>query len=111
MDEHKAPQEEELSVEEMLCWAEFCAWSALVMTPIIWWLQGASVSTDQFVVRTALVVISALVGVGLRVRAWIVGRRGAKEDGGASRSSSEARPLTPGPSPAGGEGGGEGVGE
>jgi len=55
-------------------WAEFCAWSALVMTPIIWWLQGPSVSSDQIVVRTALVVISGVVAVGLRggklVRMW-----------------------------------------
>jgi pimeloyl-ACP methyl ester carboxylesterase len=49
---------------------EFCAWAALLMTPIIWWLQGPSVSTDQFVVRTALVAIPAAVGVGLRIRAW-----------------------------------------
>jgi len=76
MDDEKVTQnDDELSAEEMLYWLEFCAWSALVMTPIIWWLQGASVSTDQFVVRTGLVVISAVVGVGLRVRAWIVGRR------------------------------------
>ena len=77
MDEQKTPEEGALSLDELLRWAEFCAWSALIMTPIIWWLQGASVSTDQFVVRTSLVVISAVVGVGLRVRAWVVGRRAA----------------------------------
>src|SRR4029434_1140536 len=73
------PGEEELKVDEMLGWAEFCAWSALVMTPVIWWLQGPLVSTDQFVVRTSLVVISALVGIGLRVRAVIVRRREASQ--------------------------------
>jgi hypothetical protein len=67
---------DDLDVEEVLGWAEFCAWAALVMTPIIWWLQGPSVSTDQFVVRTALVVISAVVGTGLRIRAWVCRRRG-----------------------------------
>ena len=77
MDEQK-PAEEELSLDEMLYWGEFCAWSALVMTPIIWWLQGPSVSTDQFVVRCSLVVISALAGVGLRVRAVVVRRRGVE---------------------------------
>lgn len=66
---------DDLDLEEVLGWAEFCAWSALVMTPIVWWLQGPSVSTDQFVVRTSLIVISAVVGVGLRVRAWIHSRR------------------------------------
>jgi hypothetical protein len=75
LDEQKAPQgENELRLNELLPWAEFCAWSALIMTPIIWWLQGPSVSTDQFVVRTSLVVISAIVGVGLRVRAMVARR-------------------------------------
>jgi len=68
-----------LDAAEIRYWAEFCAWSALVMTPIIWWLQGPSVSTDQFVVRTALVVISASVAVGLRGRALIQKRRDAKK--------------------------------
>ncbi len=79
MDEQRTT-EQELSVEEMLAWGEFCAWSALVMTPIIWWLQGPSVSTDQFVVRMSLVVISALAGVGLRLRTVTV-RRKAKAGG------------------------------
>jgi hypothetical protein len=64
-----------LDVAEILYWAEFCAWSALVMTPIIWWLQGASVSTDQFVVRTGLVVISAGTAVGLRGWKFVQSRR------------------------------------
>jgi len=71
---------DDLDPEEVFGWAEFCAWSALVMTPMIWWLQGHSVSTDQFVVRTSLIVISALVGVGLRIRAWIHRRRGRGGD-------------------------------
>ena len=76
MNEQQAPQgEDELRLNELLAWAEFCAWSALVMTPIIWSLQGPSVSTDQFVVRTSLIVVSALVGVGLRVRAVVARRR------------------------------------
>ena len=68
-----------LELAEMLGWAEFCAWSALVMTPIIWWLQGPSVSTDQFVVRTGLVVISAIAAVGLRGWALVQRRRDARK--------------------------------
>lgn len=64
-------QEDELSVSEIRGWAEFSAWSALVMTPIIWWLQGPSVSTDQFVVRTGLVVLSFVVATGLRIWAYV----------------------------------------
>ncbi len=80
MDEQNFSEDagdEELSLDEMLGWAEFCAWSALVMTPIILWLQGPSVSADQFVVRTSLVVISALAGIGLRIRAVVARRREA----------------------------------
>lgn len=73
-------RDDEISVEEFLGWAEFCAWSALVMTPIIWWLQGESVSQDQFVVRCSLVVISAVAGVGLRAYA-LVSRRGKRRRG------------------------------
>ena len=57
---------EEIDIRELFGWAEFCAWSALVMTPIVWWLQGPSVSNDQFVVRTGMVVLSAVAAVGLR---------------------------------------------
>jgi hypothetical protein len=79
MDDQEA---DSLDVEEVLYWAEFCAWSALVMTPIIWWLQGASVSTDQFVVRTGLVVISAGTAVGLRGRKLVQRRRARRVVGG-----------------------------
>jgi len=81
MSDNKEPIEdagEEMDVQEISGWAEFCAWSGFVMTPIIWWLQGPSVSTDQFVVRTGLIVISASVAVGLRGRALFQRRRAAK---------------------------------
>lgn len=67
--------EPEMSSEEVRGWIEFSAWSALVMTPIIWWLQGPSVSTDQFVMRTALVVISFSVAIGMRIFAILQSRR------------------------------------
>lgn len=61
----------ELTTRELLGWAEFSCWVALVLTPLIWWLQGPSVSQDQFVVRTALVVVAALGAVSLRSSALI----------------------------------------
>jgi hypothetical protein len=67
MDEN---ENDELSLPELLGWAEFCSWSALAMAPIIYWLQGESVSHDQFVVRTVLVLLAAAGGIGLRCRAW-----------------------------------------
>ncbi len=58
---------DQLDSAQALAWIEFCAWSSLVMTPIIWWLQGPSVSDDQFFVRTGLVVLSATVAIGIRL--------------------------------------------
>jgi len=57
------------SLDEFLYWTKRASWMALVITPVIWWLQGPSVSTDQFVVRTSLIVIAAAVALGFRVRA------------------------------------------
>jgi hypothetical protein len=54
------------SVDEALGWIEFCCWSALAMAPLIYWLQGPSVSKDQFVVRIGLVVMAAIGGGSLR---------------------------------------------
>ena len=82
-----------LDAAEIRYWAEFCAWSALVMTPIIWWLQGASVSTDQFVVRTGLVVISASVAVGLRGWKLVQKWRDAKK--ALAAQPSDSRPEQP----------------
>lgn len=64
--------DEELEADDSLKFhahsvAEKYCWICVVMTPVIWWLQGPSVSTDQFVVRCSLVVISVLGAVGLRV--------------------------------------------
>ena len=50
------------------------AWS-LSLTPILYYVNGPSVSTDQAVVRAALVVLSALGAVVLRVVNWRRARR------------------------------------
>jgi hypothetical protein len=90
------PQDPEITTEEFLGWMEFGCWSALVMAPLIYWLQGPSVSTDQFVVRTALVILAAVGGVGLRIRVLLqrrrVGRNGANTASPAPPTSAEAPP-------------------
>lgn len=61
----------EADIHELLGWAEFVCWTALLLAPLIYWLQGPSVSNDQFVVRTALVVLAAAGAVILRASAII----------------------------------------
>lgn len=74
MSDEPAPEDDDISPDELRQWLEFSCWTALVMAPILYWLNGPSVSTDQFVVRTGLVVIAACGGIGLRLYAWRRGR-------------------------------------
>ena len=70
------PSSAEPSSAELCASMEFGCWSALVMAPVIYWLQGPSVSIDQQVVRTALIVIAATGAICLRARAlWCRFRR------------------------------------
>ena len=61
------PSDDEITLEELAYWAEFCSWTTLALTPLLRWVNGPAVSTDQLVVRIALVVIAACVAVSLRV--------------------------------------------
>ncbi|WP_010587011.1 hypothetical protein [Schlesneria paludicola] len=92
------PLEVEMTPTEIRGWVEFSAWCALVMTPIIWWLQGPSVSTDQFVVRTGLLVISGVVAVAMRT--WTILRprlpgEMAVPQGEQPNTTDQALPMEP----------------
>jgi hypothetical protein len=65
----------EPGTNETVGWTELFAWMAFAMTPIIWWLQGPSVSTDQFIVRCALLSGSGCAAVALRAAAVLRHRR------------------------------------
>lgn len=91
--------EEDLSVDELLGWAEFCCWSALVMAPVIYWIQGPSVSNDQYIVRSALVVIVSVGALILRGRALLLKRKNSAGISQASHNApTETEPLPPVPS-------------
>tara|TARA_R110002072_G_scaffold243821_2_gene403037 strand:- start:3748 stop:4059 length:312 start_codon:yes stop_codon:yes gene_type:complete len=66
---------DDLTVEELRQWGEQLCWMILAMTPVVWWLQGESVSKDQFVVRVSLLVLSASGGVAFRIAALMRSRR------------------------------------
>ena len=63
---------EQLTTAEILGWSEFACWTSLALAPVLYYVNGPSVSTDQAVVRAALVVLSAMGAVVLR---WINWRR------------------------------------
>jgi hypothetical protein len=76
MNEDRVDEREkgELTPQELRGWMEFCCWTTLAIAPLLYWVNGPAVSTDQFVVRTALVVIAATGAIVLRVSAWLLRR-------------------------------------
>jgi hypothetical protein len=64
-------QDAALTPAELRGWMEFACWTTLALAPFLYWVNGPAVSTDQFVVRTALVILAACGAVGLRLFAWL----------------------------------------
>ncbi len=60
-----------MTLSELLGWIEFGCWVALGLTPILYYINGPAVSTDQLVMRW-IVVCGSLIGAfglaGSRVR-------------------------------------------
>ncbi|NQT12694.1 MAG: hypothetical protein HQ582_08095 [Planctomycetes bacterium] len=56
--------------------AEFCCWTMVALAPVLTWVNGPAVSTDQFVVRTAVFALALTGGVCLRVTNIVRKRRG-----------------------------------
>ena len=67
-------EDEPLTPQETAYWAEFACWTVVVLWPFLYWVNGPAVSTDQFVVRTALVVLSLTGAITLRLTK-IIGKR------------------------------------
>lgn len=74
-ESHMVDQEPETeSLEDWLPWIEFSAWTAVVLAPILTWLGGPSVSTDQAVMRTAVFVLAFGTAIVLRGRVILMAR-------------------------------------
>lgn len=54
--------------------AEFSCWAMAVLAPILTWINGPSVSADQFVVRTTAFCLALGGAIGLRVTT-LLGRK------------------------------------
>ena len=87
------PSVDELSVTEWLGWAEFACWTMLVLAPILYYVNGPSVSPDQRVVRTVLVVLAALGAVALRFVNWRRRRNTSRSATGEAAEGPESRGL------------------
>ena len=64
--------------------AEFSAWFMVVLAPILTWVNGPPVSTDQAVVRTIVFTLALSVGIVLttmRLVRWWRGRSSRTCDG------------------------------
>ena len=55
--------------------AEFSAWFMVVLAPILTWINGPPVSTDQAVVRTVVFTLALTAGIVLTVARLLRKRR------------------------------------
>ncbi len=62
--------QKEIGWDEACGWIEFGCWTALALTPFLYWVNGPAVSHDQLVVRWIVVLVALVGGAGLRLRAW-----------------------------------------
>lgn len=76
MNESSSNNDGPLTREEVLGWFEFGCWVVLALTPMLYYVNGPAVSTDQLVTRAALVTLSAIGAVGFLVRRLLARRRG-----------------------------------
>ncbi|MCA9122726.1 MAG: hypothetical protein H6822_20610 [Planctomycetaceae bacterium] len=55
-----------VKLDELLSWVEFGCWAAIAFFPFLCWLNGPAVSSDQYVMRTILIVVVVLGAFALR---------------------------------------------
>ena len=76
--------DDEITLEEVLYWLEFGCWTTICLCPFLYYINGPSVSPDQAVIRTGLVICSVVGAVGLRAFKLARSRRGTSPDGATS---------------------------
>ncbi len=55
--------------------AELFCWTVVILAPVLTWVNGPAVSTDQFVVRSAVFILAFTAGTGLRIASIVRKRR------------------------------------
>ena len=61
---------DDISFPALAPMAELGCWTMVALAPLLRWVNGPAVSTDQFVVQVTLVTIAFVGGVGLRIYNW-----------------------------------------
>ena len=70
--------------------AEFSCWTMVALAPLLTWVNGPAVSTDQFVVRTAVFCLALAGALGLRTASVIRNHRVRREARGRVDDAPEA---------------------
>ena len=71
----------ELTVDEILAHLEFGLWTAVALSPVFYWVNGAAVSDDQWVMRLILIVIAFGGAPIIRFVRWKRSRSESGQDG------------------------------
>ena len=79
----------ELTTDEILSHLEFGLWTAVVLIPILYYVNGAAVSQDQWVMRAMLVGIAYCGAPAMRWIRWRRGRKSNEATSAAATSSAE----------------------
>lgn len=71
---------DELTADELARWGEWFCWCSVLLAPVIYWINGPSVSPDQRVVRWGTVIVFAAGALLLRWRNWRQARQSASHE-------------------------------
>jgi hypothetical protein len=74
--------QETMSPAEFFGWLEFVCWTMVVLATFLYWISGPAVSTDQFVVSTALVALALAGGIIIRESKWLRGLKKERDSNG-----------------------------
>lgn len=74
------PVDEELTTDEILGHLETGLWTAVVLIPLLYYVNGPSVSHDQFVVRCILAGVTYLGAPLMRFYRWRRSHAAAVQD-------------------------------
>jgi hypothetical protein len=61
---------------------EMVCWTMILLFPLLYWVNGPAVSSDQLVVRTALMVVAVSGAIGCRLAKWWKKRKAERSQSG-----------------------------